>query len=107
MLRRHPQKPRGTILLRRIGLVAVAIGILIALLVSSLPAMIPLGLAIAGVDDVTFKTRLRWAFDRTRLGALVIGKPPRQRVASHRSRLQFVTGLASTGESIVSALMAW
>ena len=66
-------------LLRRIGLFAIAISVLMALLLWSLPATISLGLAIAGVDDVTFGS-IEVGFSRTRVDALAIGKPPRQSV---------------------------
>ena len=64
---------------RRIGLFAIAIGVLMALLLWSLPATISLGLAIAGVDDVTFGS-IKVGFSRARVDALAIGRPPRQSV---------------------------
>ncbi|MGI9500348.1 MAG: intermembrane phospholipid transport protein YdbH family protein [Geminicoccaceae bacterium] len=67
-------------LLRRIGLFAIAIGALIALLIWSLPMTVSLGLAIAGVDDVTFRS-IEIGMRRARLEALAIGEPPRQSVA--------------------------
>lgn len=67
--------------LRRIGLSAIAIGALIALFFWSLPMMIPLGLVIAGVDDVTFKS-IEIGFTRARVDALAIGKPQRQFVGT-------------------------
>ncbi|MGI9452207.1 MAG: intermembrane phospholipid transport protein YdbH family protein [Geminicoccaceae bacterium] len=78
-------------MLRRIGLFAVAIGILITLLVWSLPAIIPLGLAIAGVDDVTFET-LELGFRRARLDGLAFGNPPHQSVTRIEADYSF-TGL--------------
>ncbi len=65
--------------LRRIGLFAIAIGVLMALLLWSLPATIPLGLAVAGIDEVTFSS-IKVGFGNARVDALAIGKPPRQSV---------------------------
>ncbi len=68
-------------LLRRIGLFAIAIGVLIALLVWSLPVMVSLGFAIAGVDDLTFRS-IEIGMRRARLDAVAFGEPPRQSVAT-------------------------
>ncbi len=65
--------------LRRIGLFVIAIGVLMALLLWSLPTILPLGLALAGVDDVTFHS-IEVGFRRARVDALIIGKPERQSV---------------------------
>jgi len=67
-------------LLRRIGLVVIAIGVLAVLLFFSLPIAIPFGLKLAGVDDITFET-IDVGLKGTRIETLEIGEPPRQSVA--------------------------
>ena len=68
-------------LLRRIGLFTISIGALIALLAWSLPVTVPLGLAIAGVDDVTFRS-IEIGMRGARFNAITIGEPPQQSVAT-------------------------
>ncbi|MGI9503597.1 MAG: hypothetical protein ACR2RE_11140, partial [Geminicoccaceae bacterium] len=68
------------ILLRRIGLFLAAIIVLIALAFWSLPMMIPLGMRIAGIDDVTYET-IEIGLRHARIEALAIGQPANQSVA--------------------------
>lgn len=68
-------------LMRRIGIFLVAIALLIALLVWSLPVTLPLGLRLAGVDDVRWSS-LAVGFRQARIEALEIGEPPGQRVSA-------------------------
>jgi len=76
------------ILLRRIGFLLAAIVILIALAFVTLPMTIPLGLRIAGIDDVTYET-IEIGLRHARIEALAIGQPANQNVATIEADYSF------------------
>lgn len=76
------------ILLRRIGFSLGAIVVLIAFLIWSLPVTLPLGLRLAGIDDVRFGA-IDVGFRGASIEALSIGDPPRQSVATIEAGYSF------------------
>ena len=68
-------------LMRRIGCSLAAIVLMVVLFVWSLPMTVPLGLRLAGVEDVRWSS-IDIGFRHARIEALEIGEPPRQRVST-------------------------
>ena len=68
-------------LIRRIGYFLVALVLLVALVVWSLPVTLPLALRLAGVGDVRWSS-IDIGLLQARIEALEIGEPPSQQVSS-------------------------